>query len=161
MYLAIMVGNMIKYILITVLFFIPFINVAAQSESGKPNISGQWLGTITQNEGGYASSYEFEIYISQTGNRISGRSYSKVDDLYTILELRGELKSGTLLFFEETKIVDVKLLEDLDACFKKAQMTISYMNGKPYKMKGFWTGKTETGDCIPGEISLFKIVPRA
>ncbi len=129
-------------------------------KEGRLEISGQWLGTITQNPGGHATSYEFEVFLSQTGKKLRGRSYSRVDDVYTILELKGEIKGDKIIFLEETKIVDVYLYEGLEACYKKAQLVLSYKGGQ-WQMEGFWSGKTDDGDCIPGKVLLFKKVPRA
>ncbi len=146
--------------LITLLITIPFHFASAQQSSGKLDIEGQWLGVITQEDGGYATSYEFELFLSRTGNKLGGRSYSRVDDLYTILDLKGEIKSGMLIYLEETKIVDVHLHDGLHACYKSAQLRVSYENGK-LKLEGFWRGNTESGACIPGKVILYKEKPRA
>ncbi len=155
-----MIRKIFYSIIITLFFCFPFQHLTAQNEGGKLDISGQWLGEITQEEGGYSSKYEFELYISQTGNKIKGRTYSRVEDLYTVLDVKGEIKSGKIVFLEETNIVDVHLPDGLYACYKKAQLVISLKDGK-LQMEGFWRGDTEDGACIPGKVLLFKEKPRA
>lgn len=138
-----------------------FLDLGAQNTTGKINVSGEWRGKITQNEGGYRSEYIFELYLVQTGNKVRGRSYVYVDDLYAIMDLKGEIKGGSMLYIEETRIVDFLEIEDGEWCIKESQLLIKYKDGKLH-LNGYWQGKSlKEGPCIPGKISLSKKKPRA
>ena len=149
-----------KYLYIILFSSCLFFNADAQSEADKNNIAGQWKGTVTQNEGGYKSSYSFELYLTQRGNTVTGRSYVFIEDIFAVIELKGTVKSGKLLFIEETKILDHRKYEDMEWCIKKMQLVLIYKNDK-LELNGYWQGKSPEGDCIPGEIHLKKEVPRA
>jgi hypothetical protein len=149
-----------KYLYITILSLCLFFNANAQSKVGKSNIGGQWKGTVTQNDGGYKSSYSFELYLTQRGNTVTGRSYVFIEDIFAVIELKGTVKSGKLIFIEETIILDHRKYEDMEWCVKKMQLVLTY-EGDELKLDGYWQGKSPEGDCIPGEIHLKKEVPRA
>jgi hypothetical protein len=149
-----------KYLYVIIFSFAFFINVTAQKKKEKSNISGQWEGVVTQDEGGYKSEYTFELYLTQSGNKITGRSYVFIDEIFAVMELKGTIKSGKLLFLEETKVLDHRKYEDMEWCIKKMQLVFSYENDE-LKLDGYWQGKSPEGDCIPGKIYLKKEVPRA
>lgn len=138
-----------------------FLGLDAQNgTTGKVNVSGEWKGKITQNEGGYRSEYHFEIYLIQTGNKVRGRSYVYVDDVFAIMDLKGEIKGGSMLHLEESKIVDFRKIEDGEWCLKRSQLLIKYKDGKLH-LNGYWQGESILGSCIPGKITLTKEKPRA
>ena len=124
------------------------------------NISGQWFGTITQNEGGFRSKYDFELYLFQEGNKIKGRSYVYVDNIYAVMELIGELQGGQYLKFKEIKMVDFSEMEGMEWCIKQAQLFLK-LEHKTMRLEGNWQGDTSFGTCIPGKIFLKKTIPRA
>lgn len=149
-----------KYLYIAIFSFCLFFNANAQTKKDKNNIGGQWKGTVTQDEGGYKLNYSFELYLTQRGKIVTGRSYVFIDDIFAIIELKGTVKSGKLIFIEETRILDHRKYEDMEWCIKKMQLILSYKNDE-LKLDGYWQGKSPEGDCIPGEVHLKKSVPRA
>ena len=127
---------------------------------GQVNWSGSWVGTITQDEGGYRSKYDFEIFLQQDGSTVRGRSFVYVDNIYAEMELVGEIHSGLYLRFKEQEIIDYKKFEGMEWCVKKGQLLLKKgKNG--WLLEGFWQGNTTFSDCIPGKVYLEKKVPRA
>lgn len=124
------------------------------------NLTGSWVGTITQDEGGYRSVYEFEMYLKQEGDEIIGRSYVYVDNIYAEMELKGELHSGFFFRFQETKMLDYEKFEGMEWCIKKGQLLIK-LDKDQWIMDGYWQGNTSFSDCIPGKVKLRRIKPRA
>ncbi len=145
---------MIKSGLSCLLLFLPILL------AGQINLSGTWKGIITQDGGGYRSTYDFEMIIKQDGNKITGRSLVKVDDIHATMELEGEFSGGVIFRFQETAIIDSKKFEGLEWCVKRGQLLFK-QNKEGWKLEGFWQGVTEFNACIPGKISLKKVNPRA
>ncbi|MFZ2900759.1 MAG: hypothetical protein WA004_19150 [Saprospiraceae bacterium] len=128
--------------------------------AGQINLSGTWKGIITQDEGGYRSTYDFELVIKQDGNKITGRSFVKIDDIFATMELEGEFSGGVIFRFQETAIVDSKKFDGLEWCVKRGQLLFK-QDKEGWKLEGFWQGVTEFTTCIPGKIFLKKANPRA
>lgn len=128
--------------------------------SAQTNLSGTWKGIITQDEGGYRSTYDFELVIKQDGNKISGKSYVRIDDIFAVMELEGEFSGGVIFRFQETAIIDSKKFEGLEWCVKRGQLLFK-QDKEGLKLEGFWQGVTEFSTCIPGKIFLKKANPRA
>jgi hypothetical protein len=144
-----------KSFFILLVFVLPAIGVAAQ-----PNVSGLWKGAITQNQGGYRPNYDFEIFLNQKGNKVSGRSYVFVDNIYAVVELAGEFTGANTLRIKETRIVDSKKTDGLEWCIKIYDLTFSKAGGG-VKLSGPWTGQTPSGPCIPGTVTLTRKIARA
>ncbi|MEN0006615.1 MAG: hypothetical protein AAF798_20850 [Bacteroidota bacterium] len=121
--------------------------------------SGQWLGSITQNDGGYRPTYSFEMYLNQNGKEVTGRSYVYFDDYFAEMELKGRIKGRTVTFYE-VKIVNFEEPEGMVWCMKKGQLRLRGVK-KGYRLEGPWQGETQFGPCVPGLILLSKVVPRA
>ena len=75
------------------------------SSSGQGNLNGLWSGKITQEEGGFAPDYTFEIYITQDGNKIKGRSYVYVDEIYASFDILGEVNNEIYLIYSILKVI--------------------------------------------------------
>ncbi|MFT6322278.1 MAG: hypothetical protein ACJAT4_003214 [Granulosicoccus sp.] len=133
---------------------------ASYSASGQDNLTGLWYGKITQEEGGFAPDYTFEIYITQKGNKIIGRSYVYVDEIYASFDISGELNNEIYLELKDSDILDNKVNDGMEWCLKKYQLVFKMKNGIP-NLEGFWQGKTSFSTCIPGKVFLKKQVPRA
>ncbi len=127
--------------------------------AAQDNFSGVWKGTLTQDPGGFAPVYDFELYLKQKGNKVTGRSYVAIAEIHAAMDLKGEVV-GNVLYFTETNIVEHWKREDMEWCFKQAGLTLA-IQGKQMKLEGPWTGNTGFGECIPGKIYLKKQVPRA
>ncbi|MFK8008340.1 MAG: hypothetical protein AB8H03_18425 [Saprospiraceae bacterium] len=133
---------------------------ASYSAFGQNNLTGLWLGKITQEEGGFAPDYTFEIYITQKGNKIKGRSYVYVDEIYASFDISGEINNEIYLELKDSDILDSKVNDGMEWCLKKYQLVFKMKNGIPC-LEGFWQGKTSFSTCIPGKVFLKKQVPRA
>lgn len=134
-----------------------FLAVTCFAQSG---YSGQWKGTISQNSGGYRPQYEFEIYLRQKGNKLSGRSYVFVENIYAVVELAGEITGPNTIRIVETRIVDSKKTAGLEWCIKTYSLTRS-KSGNTVKLSGPWTGHTNGTPCISGVVTLSRKEIRA
>jgi hypothetical protein len=149
-----------KYFLFPAFIILSTIISHAQTPEAD-SLAGSWRGVITQNEGGYASEYQFELFLIKEGNKITGRSYVKLEEIYATMELKGELIGPTTLSFQEVKIVDETSREGMEWCFKQGFLIFKNENGL-YKLEGPWSGKTkQESPCIPGDIVLERVSPRA
>lgn len=142
-----------RFLFAVFLFALPFFAGAQK------NFSGVWKGTLTQEAGGFAPVYEFELYLKQKGNTVTGRSYVAIGSIYAVMDLKGVLE-GSTVHLTETNIVEHWKREDMEWCYKKADLTL-YIQGKEVKLEGPWSGNTGQSECIPGKIYLKKEAPRA
>lgn len=124
------------------------------------DFSGLWTGVITQDEGGYKSEYKFELYLYQEGTKVHGRSYVYDEGLHAVMELRGNIYNGNLLHFQEGKMVDFTVVEDMEWCIKRGDLMLKSGWRKEY-ITGVWKGISSVGDCIPGKIKLERETARA
>ena len=123
------------------------------------NVSGLWKGVITQNSGGYRPKYDFEIFLHQKGNKITGRSYVFIENIYAVLELSGEVNGNSILL-RESRIVDSRKVEGLEWCIKSYKLNYSRTSQKS-QLLGTWEGHTGGDPCIQGNISLSRKFSRA
>ena len=138
---------------------ITFMSFAAWGQE-KVDLTGQWKGSITQDPAKYKALYEFEVYLKQKGNIITGHSFVYVDSIHAQMTLRGELHSNVFFRFEELEIVDYKASMGMEWCIKKGQLILKEEKGV-WKLEGFWQGNTSFSECVPGKIFLEKKIPRA
>lgn len=122
--------------------------------------TGQWLGSITQNDGGYRPTYSFELYLKQKGDQVTGRSYVYFDNYFAEMQLKGKVINKKELVFYETKIVHFEEPDGMVWCMKKGQLRLRAVK-KGFRLEGPWQGETIFGPCVPGLILLTKVVPRA
>ncbi len=137
------------------LFFILPAWVQAQYD-----FTGTWEGTLTQDTGGYAPEYQFKLFLKQEGTSITGRSYVKLGKIFAEMKLKGQLIGNKAIHWEETKIIDHWKYENMEWCYKQANLFI-VSEGKEVKLEGPWSGHTGVSECIPGKIMLKRVSPRA
>ncbi|MFK7934843.1 MAG: hypothetical protein AB8G22_15145 [Saprospiraceae bacterium] len=123
-------------------------------------LNGSWKGVITQDDGGYRAQYDFELYFNVSGKEITGRSYVTVDDIYCEMKIEGIVENGIVVSIKETKMVDSEQVEGMEWCYKKVVLELEEEQNK-FKLTGRWEGITSFSNCVPGEVLLQKIVPRA
>ena len=146
---------MLKYgFVLFILLFWVFLEAQNQE-----NIKGLWVGKLTQFEGGYQELYDFEIYFSQTDSVITGYSYLKSRGVLGIIKLVGCYR-GDVLHLIEKEIVFSKKPEELSWCFKTMQLKVAFKDKKQI-LKGTWQANSQFGSCIPGEVFIEKVKPRA
>lgn len=126
---------------------------------GQTDISGSWKGVVTQDEGSYRTEYEFEIYIYQKGNLITGRSYIQVEDLFCEMKIVGSFNDGLTLKMTEVEMVNSTEQEGMSWCFKTIDLLLIKQESI-WKLEGRWKGESAEKSCIPGDMLLKKVVPR-
>jgi len=145
--------------LLLLLTFFSFLTAAHAQKKTAVNLTGYWCGKITQNKGGIRPEYSIELYLTQKGSTITGRSFVYFDKVYAEMSLEGTLQDGKILQFKETKITAYKRLDGMEWCLKGAVLNV-LKAGSVWKLEGPWTGNTSFGPCIPGKIYLKKSIPR-
>jgi len=143
-----------KYLIILSLCFLSTLGIAQDQD-----IAGYWKGTITQDAGGYRSSYVMELWISQKGDSIVGKSFVFVDDIYAEMKVSGSFHSGVYLQMKDDEIITHEELEGMEWCIKSYQLLLK-KNGQTAKLEGHWQGQTTFSSCIPGRIELTKGTPK-
>jgi len=127
--------------------------------AGQSDFSGSWKGTLTQNEGGFRSEYQFELYLILEGKKVRGRTYVSVDDIYAELDVEGQVIDRNTVLIREIRFVRFSRLENLEWCYKLARLTLQ-RQGATWRLEGPWEGYTSFGRCIPGQIFLTKEKPQ-
>ena len=123
-------------------------------------LAGRWTGYLTQEEGGYATKYNFEMFFTQNKGRWIGRSRVTVEELFVEMEFTAEYKDKKLTFLEY-RMVDNKIRPGMEWCYKKGQLELKEGWWSGLRLEGSWQGATSFGDCIPGDVYLIKEQPRA
>lgn len=143
------------------LILLPFIILLWYTcANAQTDIAGSWKGIVTQDEGSYRSEYEFEIYLNQKGNLVTGRSYIQVDDLFCEMKLVGSFNDGMTLKIKEIEMVNSIEKEGMEWCFKTIDLLLIKQNPQ-WKFEGRWKGFSSEKSCIPGNMVLKKVIPRA
>lgn len=124
-----------------------------------PPLGGQWLGTLTQEQGGYRESYSFEIYLTEKGDVYAGRTYVYAPNVLGVLSFSGQ-KRGAVLYLKEKELLISRKPSDLSWCFKTMQLRLVQRSGEWF-LEGPWQGTSDYGVCIPGWLSLKRIPPQA
>lgn len=124
------------------------------------DFSGLWTGVITQEDSGQSTEFKFELYLKQTGDKVTGRSYVSADGIHAEMELSGTIYSGFYLHFQESKIVQSEVHEGMEWCIKNGHLVFK-KEGAVYKLEGAWRGTTSFNACTPGKVRLKKKIPRA
>lgn len=142
-------------LILTFCFILTFSLLPAQS-----NLDGLWRGTITQNEGGYRSEYDLEIWIYQKGDSIIGNSFVFVDSIYAEMTIRGTIESELYIDIHDKEIIAHEELSGMEWCIKTYQLLLKQI-GSTLRLEGHWQGRTSFSNCIPGKVFLRKVTPRA
>ena len=69
---------------------------------------GKWTGYLTQESGGFRPKYYFELQLEQKGNKVTGTSFSSVEDIYAEMALTGII-NGDELTLKEDNIWNIKM----------------------------------------------------
>ncbi len=129
--------------------------VAAES-----NLTGSWHGTITQNEGGYRSSYNIDLIITEEDGVVFGYSYVSVDEIYSQMTIKGSLSNNILLNARDVTITQSEQNQGMEWCMKN-YILILKKEANVWKLEGHWNGSTSFSTCTPGKIFLTKVIQRA
>ena len=139
-----------------VLSFYPLPSSAQELSS----VEGQWIGTLTQEQGGYRDQYAFEVYFQTDSNgQLVGKTYVWSPGVLGVFSFSGQ-KRGQVLYLSEKELHYSRKPEDLSWCFKTMQLRV-VRRGSDYYLEGPWQGTSDYGICIPGWLSLRWVPPRA
>jgi len=125
------------------------------------NISGKWIGKITQGPGGYSELYDLQLNLSQRKS-IWGDSYSFKDNSVRIrIGLSGKVDRDSIRLYESIDWIREDIVPwDWVACIKK--FDLAYRNDGAYEyLEGTWSGISKndsTEVCIPGKVILSKTI---
>lgn len=122
-------------------------------------LSGKWVGVLTQQEGGFRQKYYCELVIQQKGNKITGTTYVSVEKVHAEMAFTGEV-NGSVIAFKENRIIQYSKLDDMAWCLKWGNLSLR-KKGTTWFLEGMWDGQSIYGPCIPGKVFLQKEVPRA
>ena len=120
--------------------------------------NGQWLGKLTQEQGGYRQEYDFELYLIADKDHYTGRSYVYAPSVLGVLSFTGQQR-GAVLYLKEEEILISRKPSDLSWCFKTMQLR-QVKRGGDWYLEGPWQGTSDYGICIPGWLSLKYIPPQ-
>ncbi len=141
-------NRVVHFISFFILLF-PF-QLAAQN---LPTVRGQWIGTLTQEQGGYRDQYTFEIYFQTDANgQLAGTTYVKAPSVLGVFSFTGS-KRGNVYYIIEKDLRYSRKPEDLSWCFKSMQLRL-IQRGADWYLEGPWQGTSGYGTCIPGWLSL-------
>lgn len=129
------------------------------AQKNKPSFVGVWKGVISQDEG-YRNEYGMELYLKQDGDKLSGRSFVHVDDIYAEMKVEGMAHSKSIILITDIEIMDNEIMEGMEWCMKNYQLVLK-KNGETWHLEGHWQGKTTFSTCVPGKVKLQRLVPRA
>lgn len=143
-------------------FFALFASLLFSSLSAQ-DMSGIWRGYfVTENY----EHYKFELQIRQTGNSVSGVSYSYLSTIfYGKASLTGTYnKAGKKILIQEIRTVEVRMSDGSAACIMKCNFEYS-RSGKEEFLEGTYTSKfekdgllTKKGDnCGGGKVYLRRV----
>lgn len=121
------------------------------------DLSGDWAGQLSQEEGAPYQAYRYEMKLKQKGNQIEGYSYIYVNELFGKIKLKGTF-DGKYLVFEEYEIVQQEIGKNFIWCLKKGTLTILEQKGY-YYLQGLWEGHSSQGRCHPGKLWVSKAIP--
>lgn len=145
-----------RKLFITIMLFMPLLALSQPAD-----LSGTWRGKLSQNSGGYASDYDFALFLEVKSGYIDGRSFVAHGDVSGEMELIGMWKTGDVLYFREHKVLKSIKPDLLEWCYKTAELRLVKTPDGNLRLEGPWWGESVSGICIPGYIRLEKVVPRA
>lgn len=118
------------------------------------DISGVWVGTLSQNQGGYAEKYDFLLQLEQKGNQVIGRAKVGAKEVQAEFLVTGTKQANGTWLFRETRLVVSQKPEYLEWCTKGYQLRLEYSAKGVLILTGPWWGTATSGPCIPGSIRV-------
>lgn len=127
------------------------------------DMSGIWRGYFVTDSYDH---YKFELQIKQSGNSVSGVSYSYLSTVfYGKATLTGSYnKAGKKILIQEIRTVELRMSDGSTACIMKCNFEYS-RSGKEEFLEGTYTSKFEKdglmnkkgGDCGGGKVYLRRV----
>lgn len=122
---------------------------------GQNEVEGVWLGYITQDPGGLADKYHFQVNLDLKGDNLEGTStIAMLDDesIFGIMTLKGEANNVSVSFNEQ-EIIKQNMYSFAYWCIKDIELQLVKRNGKEV-LVGSWTSNQCPGT---GEIVLERL----
>lgn len=129
-------------------------------QASAQNVSGQWIGKLTQIDGGLVTEYRFRMEIRQAGRKLIGTSYVSIPDrpeLFAEMSFEGNLTEKGIAFSEK-KVLRQEIIMLWEWCIKEGDLRLDTIGGNIWVLEGPWKGGPATLDCPPGKIRLEKEV---
>ncbi len=126
---------------------------ASEETVQNQNISGKWVGVLSQSAGGVASKYKYEMLLSQNGQSVEGITREEIVEnpqIYGVIRVRGST-SGNVFRFEDVGVVETSIPGSI-WCIKNGTLQYTFSGGVE-SLSGAWKGRD---NCPPGEIYLEK-----
>ncbi len=120
------------------------------------NLSGIWQGVAYQPTGGSTDCYPTTLYLTQTGNTLSGTSYTSVSGTpYFAERTNTGSRSGNTLTYRETQILQKNDAPGFDWCLTNGTLTY---DPTAEKISGTLHGQTEDGrPCVDALLEVFRL----
>lgn len=122
-------------------------------------LEGKWTGHLTQQAGGLARKYYYQIEITLHGNEILAKGFIKETNREGHFAIEGSY-SGTIVQLKDLRITQQKLPKKAAWCIKTMKLQLILRDGV-FCLKGDWSGYVPWGNCNPGTIFLTKDTIRA
>lgn len=142
-------------LLLLIGLFSGFKPLNAQLWNKQEDLSGHWVGVLTQNEGGYAASYEFSLLLEQHGRMVTGRARVGAKEVQAEFLVSGVLQTNGTWLFEEGAIQFSQHPPYLEWCEKGYNLRVDFDQNGRMHLTGPWWGLAPSGPCIPGSIRLW------
>ena len=120
---------------------------------------GDWIGYLSQGNGGLKSKYSVRLELKSKGDQIGGFCYVEENNLSSKMEITGYWKSKTRFQLKDLRLVNHKEPDNINWCYKTYELELK-KEKKEYIIEGNWTGKTKEESCIPGKVYLNRPKPR-
>lgn len=142
------------------IYFLLFISCQLHSQTNLKDWQGDWTGVLTQDDGGYRSTYKVKLTLIQEKNEISGFFYVEEKGLKSKMQISGKWMSNTKIKLQDLRILEHEEPKNIDWCYKTYILEFKTAKGHS-KLEGNWSGKTMTAPCVPGKVQLKRPPPRA
>ncbi|MFY7787725.1 MAG: hypothetical protein ACOVQA_07600 [Thermoflexibacteraceae bacterium] len=127
-------------------------------------LKGKWKGVLTQKANGIASSYPFELVVTEhsTQQKVKGFTIIRLHNepqYYGKMTFAGDWNAKTQeLQFTEIAIVEHHLKENMYWCIKNARL--HYKLDLKATLKGDWWGCVPNSNIAEGQINLEKEIQK-
>lgn len=133
--------------------FLSFVIIQASGQ----DISGKWVGKLTQTPGGYSQLYDLELNINQK-KTISGESYAYMSNaIYARFGFWGNFDGDSIRLKESKEM----LIQDVVPkgwvlCVKNINLAYRKIGNREY-LQGGWNGVSKDDErdiCLPGSVIM-------
>jgi len=146
-----------KISLILVFFYVTHVGLVHCQNN---NLTGVWEGTLTQEKGGYKSSYPITISLNDDGKEIKGTFSTVTNELSAKIEINGSWINKKHLQLQDGKVIHHKEPKGVEWCTKIYKLQWAKL-GDTSTLIGTWSGTINGDSCIPGKLTVKRQKTRA